>query len=104
MGLKERNATFIYLLVLLALAMCLPGGAFLGVPPAPMLNMPPAAPGGAGEAAVAPGYPGGAAGIPPNEGAPKDGGCCGCCCCPTPAPPKAKLAGVLLVFCIELAA
>ena len=55
MGLKERNATFIYLLVLLALAMCLPGGAFLGVPPAPMLNMPPAAPGGAGEAAVAPG-------------------------------------------------
>ena len=85
--------------------MCLPGGgAFLGVPPAPMLNMPPAPPGGAGEAAAAaPGYPGGAAGIPPKEGAPKDGG--GCCCWGCPAGlPKAKLAGVLLVFCIELAA
>ena len=56
LDLKERNATFIYLLVLLALAMCLPGGgAFLGVPPAPMLNILPAPPGGAGEAAAAPG-------------------------------------------------
>ena len=84
--------------------MCLPGGAFLGVPPAPMLNMLPAPAAAAGAAAAAtPGYPGGAAGIPPNEAAPKDGGAAGCCCPGwTPGLPKVKLAGVLFVFCIVL--
>ncbi len=73
----QSSKTFFYLLVLLALAICLP----LGAPPAPMLNMPPppaaAAPGGCpgGLTIPAEGAPNaaaaacGAPGMPPKVGA-----------------------------------